>query len=134
MSLEDRIKGHEGCVTKPYYDSEGILTAAYGRNLEAVPFSQDEMDLMFRNDLQRAIKGAESFSAYESLNRSRRGVLIEMTYQMGVAGVNKFKKFLAAAEQQEWQQAHDEMLDSKWHDQTPERAQELAGIFLGGEE
>ena len=110
------------------------MTVAYGRNLEAVPFSQDEMDLMFKNDFERARKGAESFYVYEFLNRARRGVLIEMVFQMGVAGVKKFKRFRTAALQQKWQEAHDEMLDSRWHDQTPERARELATIFLRGQE
>ena len=134
MSLEDRIKRHEGCRNTPYKDSEGIMTVGYGRNLEAVPFTQDEMDLMFKNDFERARKGAESFYVYEFLNRARRGVLIEMVFQMGTAGVKNFKKFRAAALQQKWQEAHDEMLDSRWHDQTPERARELATIFLRGEE
>jgi hypothetical protein len=110
------------------------MTVGYGRNLEAVPFTQDEMDLMFKNDFERARKGAESFYVYEFLNRARRGVLIEMVFQMGTAGVKNFKKFRAAALQQKWQEAHDEMLDSRWHDQTPERARELATIFLRGEE
>ena len=134
MSLEERIKRHEGCRSTPYKDSVGIMTVGDGRNLEAVPFSQDEMDLMFRNDFERARKGAECLYVYESLNRARRGVLIEMVFQMGIAGVGKFKKFLAAARQEDWQEAHDQMLDSKWHDQTPKRARELATIFLSGEE
>lgn len=134
MSLEDRIKRHEGCRDKPYMDSEGIMTVGYGRNLEAVPFSQDEMDLMFKNDFERARQGAETLYVYEFLNRARRGVLIEMVFQMGISGVQKFKKFLTAALQSKWQEAHDEMLDSRWHDQTPERARELATIFLRGEE
>jgi lysozyme len=120
-------------MTKPYYDSEGVLTAGYGRNLAAVPFSRDEIDLMFENDFRRARDGAESFIIYPHLNRARRGVLVEMVFQMGVHGVSKFRKFLAAALEADWQAAHDEMLDSRWHDQTPERAQELARIFLRGE-
>lgn len=133
MSLSDRIKQHEGKRFKPYEDSEGILTVGYGRNLEAVPFSQDEIDLMFENDLRRAVEGSKTFLCYTGLDDTRRGVLTEMVFQMGVAGVSKFKKFLNAAAQHDWQNAHDEMLDSKWAKQTPGRAKELAGIFLTGE-
>lgn len=132
MSLESRIKNHEGLRLTPYKDSEGILTVGYGRNLEAVPFSQDEVDLMFKNDLRRARDGAESFVAYTQLNEIRKGVLIEMVFQMGVAGVSKFKKFLDAAYNRDWARAADEMLDSKWAKQTPERAKELAKLFLRG--
>jgi len=132
MSLEERIKKHEGLRLTPYEDSEGILTVGYGRNLEAVPFSQDEVDLMFTNDFRRARQGAESFTAYTQLNETRRGVLIEMVFQMGVSGVSKFKRFLDAAYNRDWARAADEMLDSKWAKQTPERAKELARIFLRG--
>lgn len=133
IKLSDRIRQHEGCVLKPYLDSEGIWTAGIGRNLEAVPFSQDEVELMFQNDLRRAQNGAETLFPYSELNEVRRGVLTEMVFQMGVAGVSKFKNFLDAALHHDWQRAHDEMLDSKWAKQTPGRAKELAGIFLSGE-
>jgi len=123
MSLKDRIKRHEGKRFEPYEDSEGILTVGYGRNLRDVPFSQDEIDLMFDNDFLRARHGAESI---------RRGILIEMIFQMGIKGVSRFKKFLQAALLHDWARAADEMLDSKWHKQTPERAEELARLFLRG--
>ena len=132
MNVKDRIKKHEGKRFRPYKDSEGILTVGYGRNLEAVAFSQDEIDLMFENDFRRAQDGAESFFCYSQLNDVRRGVLIEMVFQMGIYGVGKFEKFLAAAFAEDWQKAHDEMLDSKWAKQTPSRAKELAGVFLRG--
>jgi len=132
MTLKERIKRHEGYRLTPYKDSEGILTVGYGRNLIAVPFSEDELDLMFENDFRRAQGGAESFLVYEYLNDPRRGVIVEMVFQMGVMGVGAFVRFLDAALDRDWQKAHDEMLDSKWFRQTPSRAKELAEIFLNG--
>ena len=132
MSLEDRIKRHEGCRSTPYKDSEGFLTVGIGRCIDKVPFSQDEIDLMFKNDFARAMAGAEAFSAYRDMDEIRQGVLIEMVFQMGVNGVGKFKKFLLAAQDHDWATAAEEMLDSKWAKQTPGRAKELARIFLRG--
>ena len=132
MSLRDRIKKHEGCVTVPYYDSEGIMTVGIGRNLQAVPFSEDEIELMFSNDLRRARAGAKTFECYADLDPMRQGVLTEMVFQMGVNGVSKFKKFLIAANNHDWPTAAEEMLDSKWAKQTPERAKSLAKLFLRG--
>lgn len=132
MSLRDRIKKHEGCVTVPYYDSEGIMTVGIGRNLQAVPFSEDEIELMFSNDLRRARAGAKTFECYVDLDPMRQGVLTEMVFQMGVNGVSKFKKFLIAANNHDWATAAEEMLDSKWAKQTPERAKSLAKLFLRG--
>ncbi len=132
-SAQDRTKRHEGCRPKPYRDSEGILTVGYGRNLEAVAFTTGEINLMFQNDWAWAKQNAETFIVYEHLNEARRGVLIEMVFQLGARGVKKFKRFLAFASLGDYEQAHDEMLDSKWHKQTPSRCEELANIFLRGE-
>ena len=132
MSLKERIKRHEGKRYKPYEDSVGVLTVGYGRNLRDVPFSENEIELMFENDFRNAQNGAESFIAYQQMNELRRGVLIEMVFQMGVAGVNKFRKFLAASYDRDWTRAADEMLNSKWAKQTPERAKELAKLFMRG--
>ena len=132
-SAQERTKRHEWCRVKPYRDSEGILTVGYGRNLEAVLFTQGEINLMFKNDWAWARQNAETFIVYGHLNAARKGVLIEMIFQLGVRGVKKFKRFLGAARKGDYEQASDEMLDSKWHKQTPARCEELADIFLRGE-
>ena len=130
--IKKRIKTHEGLRFKSYHCSEGKLTAGYGRNLENVPFTQGEVDLMFDNDFARAERGAESLVVYEYLNETRKGVIIEMIFQMGLAGVKKFRLFLDAARRGDWSGAKREMLDSKWAEQTPKRAKELARIFYKG--
>jgi len=132
VSTRARIKVHEGCRFEPYEDSVGVLTVGYGRNLRDVPFSKDEVDLMFENDFNRATDGAISLDAYHEMNELRRGVLIEMVFQMGTSGVGNFKRFLRACMAHDWTRAADEMLDSRWARQTPERAQELARVFLRG--
>ena len=132
MGLTERIKLHEGRRFKPYQDILGVWTVGYGRNMDAVPFSQDEIDLMFDNDLRRARNGAETFFIYSQLNKARQEVLIEMVFQLGVRGVGGFKKFLQAALREDWQEAAKEMLDSQWFAQTPGRAKELSEIFEKG--
>ena len=132
-TLAQRIERHEGRRRKSYKDSKGILTAGIGRNLESVAFTNEEINLMFKNDLARARCGAETFYLYEVLNDIRREVLIEMVFQMGLKGVGKFKRFFRAAQARDWEAAHKEMLDSKWHNEdSPARALELALIFRIG--
>lgn len=57
-----------------------------------------------------------------------QGVIIEMCYQIGFTGVMKFKKMIANMKDINWKGASDEMLDSLWAKQTPERANRLADI------
>lgn len=132
INLKDRIKKHEGLRLTPYEDSEGIMTVCYGRNLRDVPFTQEEADFMFETDFLKAQNGAKKFPLYETLNGPRRGVVIEMVFQMGRAGVANFHRFWLAVGAQEWDLAATEMLDSKWHEQTPERAEELSEVFRNG--
>ena len=54
-------------------------------------------------------------------------VLVNMCFQLGQGGLSKFKKnFKTAVEDYQWQRASEEMLDSRWAGQTPERAQRLS--------
>ena len=131
MSLIARIKQHEGLSTKPYYCTADKLTIGYGRNLE-VGITEEEAEYLLANDIKTAKAGAESFAAYWEMNNIRREILTEMIFQMGVNGVSKFKKFLAASTNHDWARAADEMLDSQWAKQTPERAKSLAKLFLRG--
>ena len=130
-SVKKRIKQHEGLRYTPYLDTENVWTVGYGRNLN-VPFTDEEVDLMFDTDFERAWLGAATFPQYSALNAVRRSVVIEMVFQIGRSGVSRFRRFWAAVGASEWQLAHDEMLDSKWAAQTPERAKELAELFLKG--
>jgi lysozyme len=58
-----------------------------------------------------------------------QGVLIEMIFQMGYPRVSKFKKTLKAMDEGKFNIAADEMIDSRWHSQTPARAKELSTII-----
>lgn len=133
MSLRDRIKRHEGKRLEPYKDSVGLLTVGYGRCIDRVPFSEDEIELMFRNDLRRARAGARSFHFYPHIGVGRQEALTELCFWLGLGGVKKFKKMLSALSQGRWRDARDELLDSKLHTQVPARCEELADILLTGE-
>lgn len=75
-----------------------------------------------------------------NLNETRRGVLVEMAYQMGLAGLLGFKKMLAAVQEGRWEDAEREGLwnapgvPTRWHAQTPERAERLMEILKDGSE
>ena len=128
--LQKRIKKHEGCRLVPYKDTLGNLTVGWGRNLN-VPFTQAEVDFMFLTDFDRATRAAESFPEYKNLSAARKGVIIELCYQLGKDGASKFVKFWRAVKEEDWESAYKELIDSKLHEQTPERCEELANIFRG---
>ena len=70
----------------------------------------------------------ESFCATYKLDipDEAKGVLLEMIFQLGIGTLHKFKKFIQALKDNHWINAADEMIDSRWHQQTPERCKKLA--------
>ena len=125
MNLFNRVLKHEGFESKPYQCSEGVMTFGHGLTY----ITEDESKVIVQGRLielnRRLLRELPFFS---DLPLVVRDVLIEMAYQLGVAGTLKFKKALAAMESGDFDRAADEMLDSRWFDQTPSRAQALADI------
>lgn len=57
--------------------------------------------------------------------------LAQMAYQLGVDGVIRFRKMLAALERGDRATAAAEALDSDWAQQTPARAERVAALIRG---
>ena len=56
-----------------------------------------------------------------------------MAFNLGRGGFAGFKKARAALEAGDWQRAHDELLDSRWAKQVPNRARDIASTILTGQ-
>ena len=127
--LLEKIKHHEGFVEHVYDDSLGIPTIGYGFAIKDLVLEEDLCDEILLRKLRilgRSVMG--KFPFFDSLPSDCKTVLMEMCYQLGVTGVSKFKKALKAMDDGDWEKAADEMLDSKWAKQTPNRAKEMSNI------
>ena len=134
MTLRDQILRDEGCRLRPYKDSEGLLTIGVGRCLDRKGISQTEADFLLGNDILEYTAAVNSnIPCAIRLDEARRGVLINMAFNLGIAGLMKFRKMLAAVEAGEWDRAAAEMMDSRWAGQVGERAHRLARQMQTGE-
>jgi len=125
--LIEQIKRHEGLRLKPYRCTANKLTIGYGRNIEDAGISEDEAELLLFNDLARCTKEIEKHvKAFNKLNDARQSVLVNMCFNLGINGLLKFKKFLAAVNDGFVELAAKEMLDSRWAKQVGSRAIELS--------
>lgn len=131
--LKTRIKAHEGLRLKLYKDSLDISTIGYGRNLEANGISHLVADIMFEEDFVEAVRNAMNIPEYAQLNEARRGVLIEMVFNMGYSAVMKFVNTRAAMARGDFEAAANGMLASKWARQVHTRANTLAEIMRTGQ-
>ena len=130
--LKAQLIRHEGKRYRPYRDSVGKLTVGVGRNIDDVPFSEDEIMLMLENDISHAIEDASKFLWYIGLDEVRQSVIVNMLFNMGMEKFTSFRKMIKALEQKKYVLAAKEMLDSKWAAQVENRAHELAGIMERG--
>lgn len=122
--LVDAIKRSEGFKGMPYEDSLGKPTIGYGTLL---PLSELESAMILRSRLlEKMNELINQIPWIVTQPKDVQDVVYEMSYQMGVAGVLKFKNMLKALQDEDYERAGDEALDSKWAKQTPNRARKLA--------
>jgi lysozyme len=133
MGLLDDIKQDEGLRLLPYKDTVGKLTIGYGLNLDA-GISEIEANWLLQNrvsDIKRNLYS--SFNWYRAMDEARQDVIVNMVYNLGLAGVLRFKKLIGSLETQDYDRAAHEMLDSKWASQVGKRAERLAEEMMKGE-
>jgi len=125
--LIESIKKHEGYVGIVYKDSLGIDTIGYGFAIKDLELDADICDIILERKLSTLIDRINNkFSWYNYMPPEIKDVIVEMCYQMGVYGFSCFKKTIAYLQDKKWEEASVEMLDSRWAEQTPNRANEMS--------
>ena len=147
--LEATLARDEGKDLKRH-DVDGIAHIGVGRNLEGRGLTDEEMEYLdvtdedelheiteeqskylFENDLQLATEICYNIigDGFNNLSDVRQEVLLNMAFNMGEPRLRRFKKMWAAIEEQDWEEAADEMLDSKAAKQTGKRYERLANAM-----
>jgi len=136
MKIKEIIKKHEGFRDQVYVDTLGYRTIGYGHKvLDTDPFKdgevypQEMLEKVFDEDFAKAKEGADRLLDHLDPPEDAVNVVISMVFQLGEAGVSKFKNMFVALENEDYVEAAAQMLDSRWHMQTPARCQELANIM-----
>lgn len=138
MNIEKLLMIEEGFRAKPYYCSEGYPTIGVGTKigkkgvpLDSFTFTVNEITakMMLIDELDRIMERLESLSWYNSLSENRQIIIESMCYQMGVAGVLKFRNMIRAIEAGDFRYAAVEMLNSRWARQTEGRALRHADVM-----
>tara|TARA_R110000765_G_scaffold3320_2_gene10332 strand:+ start:360 stop:785 length:426 start_codon:yes stop_codon:yes gene_type:complete len=137
VNLAEKIMKSEGFRHKVYIDTRGLPTIGYGhlitkkdKFIEGVSYPEKELRELFYKDLEKAKKGAQKLIWHiKNIDPIAEEIIIEMVYQLGKSGVQKFVKMLLALEELNYHEAHLQMLDSKWHTQTKLRCENLAKMM-----
>jgi lysozyme len=127
------IKLHEGLRLFPYQDSQGFLSVGYGHNLSARGITRGQAENILTDDIFEAEASlVRSFPWVEVLDEVRRAVLVDLTFNIGIAGVAKFKTTLGLIKDGDYGGASKAMLESLWARQVGSRATRLSNMMRDG--
>ncbi|URY13754.1 lysozyme R [Shigella phage ESh27] len=156
MNIFEMLRNDEGLRLTLYKDTEGFWTIGIGHLVTKDPslavakaeldrmigrkcngtITLDEAEKLFNEDVDKAVRGilgnAKLKPVYDSLDAVRRCALVNMVFQMGVAGVAGFTNSLRMLQQKRWDEAAVNLAQSKWYRQTPNRAKRVISTFKTG--
>lgn len=136
--LTAQLRRDEGTRETAYQDHLGFWTIGVGRLIDSrkpgAGLRPDEIDYLLRNDINDRVAAlTKALPWFANLDEARRGVLINMAFQLGTAGLLGFKSTLALIAEGRYTKAAEQMLKSKWATQTPARTKRLAEQMKTGE-
>ena len=132
--LVESVKKHEGYRDVVYRDTLNKRTVGFGHFCvedhweDGKKYDKEYLEKILKEDLQYAINQGEGMCKDLKISDDAKFLIIEMIFQLGSAGVQKFRRMWSALEEDppNYFEAHVQMLDSRWAKQTPERATEMA--------
>lgn len=134
QKLEKQLAIDEGRRPLIYLDSVGKWTGGVGRNLVDRPFSDDEIDLMLKNDIAIVEKELDKrLPWWRQMTPARQSALANMCFNLGINRLLGFEKTLTHMRAGEYHDAAREMLASKWARQVGNRAIRLSALMRKGE-
>lgn len=136
-SLVAQLDRDEGRRRSAYQDHLGYWTIGVGRLIDERKnggLRDDEIEYLLRNDINDRMAALHhALPWFQGLDDARKGVLLNMAFQLGTAGLLAFKNTLAKIQAGDFEAAATLMLQSKWSTQTPQRAARLAKQMRTGE-
>lgn len=127
------LKRDEGVVLHAYLDSMGLITVGCGRLLDKRKgggISVAEAEHLLSNDIDKITGQLDSHIPWwRTLTETQQRALCNMCFQLGIAGLLKFKSMLKALQEGDGATAEKQALSSLWAKQTPTRAARVAGML-----
>ena len=94
MNISDNglnaIKRYEGCRLTAYQDVKGVWTIGYGHTGDVFygeTITQAEADALFRNDIQKFVKGVNSLLGSTRVNQNQFDALVSFAYNCGLTAL-----------------------------------------------
>ena len=134
--LREELADDEGCKLEIYLDHLGLPTFGIGHLVReddpehgepvGTPVSDERVRQVFALDIAVTLEDCKRLYAdFDDLPEEAQLVIANMCFNLGYPRLSKFKDMRAAVNERSWNAAADAMVDSRWHDQVPNRAKRL---------
>ena len=136
QQLRKQLEIDEGVKYVIYLDHLGLPTFGIGHLVtktdpesgQAVgtPISKERVAECFDMDVQSVINDCNKlYEDFEDLPEEVQQIIANMMFNMGYTRLSKFKGMKRGVDSLNWNQAADEMVDSRWYRQVTNRANRL---------
>ena len=136
QQLIEQLEIDEGVRYDIYLDHLGLPTFGIGHLVtktdpesgQAVgtPISKERVAECFDMDVQSVINDCNKlYEDFENLPEEVQQIIANMMFNMGYTRLIKFKGMKRGVDSKDWNQAADEMVDSRWYRQVTNRANRL---------
>ena len=136
QQLREQLEIDEGVKYDIYLDHLGLPTFGIGHLVtktdpesgQAVgtPISKERVAECFDMDVQSVINDCNKlYEDLENLPEEVQQIIANMMFNMGYTRLSKFKGMKRGVDSKDWNQAADEMVDSRWYRQVTNRANRL---------
>lgn len=127
------LRRDEGVRSTPYRCTAGRLTIGVGHNLDDVPLGPRSIDAILEEDIETHAATLSTLFGDEflgGLEENRYLALLNLVFNLGVAGLAKFVNTIAAIKCKDWATAGANLRKSKWYHQVGGRAERVISMLV----
>ena len=134
--LRKDLEQDEGVKYELYLDHLLLLTGGIGHLITegepeynypvGTPVSKERVDSWFQVDIKNCLEDCQNiFMNWEELPEEAQCILSNMAFNLGGPRLSKFQNMIDAVQREDFDSAANEMHNSRWRRQVPQRASRL---------
>lgn len=128
--LRARIIEEEGFERFPYRCTANKLSIGVGHNIEDRGLSDAAINFILDEDIDICLSQLEgNLSYWQTLPDCVQEALVDLCFNMGINRLMQFRMTLLYIKEGDWTRAADELMDSRYASQLPNRAKHNADLI-----
>ena len=134
--LRVEIENDEGCKYEVYLYHLGLPTCGIGHLIKeddpehglevGTKIDEERVNELFETDIKETIDECKLiYNDFDDLPEEAQYIIANMMFNMGRPRLSRFHKMKQAVDNRDWKEAANQMIDSRWYKQVPNRANRL---------